>query len=181
MPVDNLWLDIEYTKGRRYFKFDETYFKSFHKFLNKIEQQKKRVTIITDPHIKVDEDYFIYKHGTEVRVATDEDGKPIRGAFIRDKNGVESFLGQCWPNTSVWVDFLNENAAKYWSSLYRYDKFIGTNKLFSYWIDMNEPSVFDQDELTMPKQAVHLTKDNIQILHKDVHNAYGSLMAKASY
>lgn len=46
---------------------------------------------------------------------------------------------------------------------------------------MNEPSVFDQDELTMPKQAVHLTKDNIQVLHKDVHNAYGTLMAKASY
>lgn len=91
MPVDNLWLDIEYTKGRRYFKFDETYFKSFHKFLNEIEQQKKRVTIITDPHIKVDEDYFVYKHGTEVRVATDEDGKPIRGAFIRDKDGIESF------------------------------------------------------------------------------------------
>jgi alpha-glucosidase (family GH31 glycosyl hydrolase) len=46
---------------------------------------------------------------------------------------------------------------------------------------MNEPSVFDQDELTMPKQAVHLTKDNVQVLHKDVHNAYGTLMAKASY
>ena len=46
---------------------------------------------------------------------------------------------------------------------------------------MNEPSVFDQDELTMPKQAVHITKDNIKILHKDLHNVYGTLMAKASY
>ncbi len=28
MPVDNLWLDIEYAKERRYFQFDETYFKN---------------------------------------------------------------------------------------------------------------------------------------------------------
>ncbi len=46
---------------------------------------------------------------------------------------------------------------------------------------MNEPSVFDQDELTMPKSAIHITKDNIKVLHRDVHNAYGILMAKASY
>jgi alpha 1,3-glucosidase len=46
---------------------------------------------------------------------------------------------------------------------------------------MNEPSVFSEDELTMPKKAIHLTKDNIKYDHKDVHNAYGLLMAKASY
>jgi mannosyl-oligosaccharide alpha-1,3-glucosidase len=33
----------------------------------------------------------------------------------------------------------------------------------------------------MPKNTVHLTKDNIKVMHKDLHNAYGALMAKASY
>jgi mannosyl-oligosaccharide alpha-1,3-glucosidase len=37
MPLDNIWLDIEYTNGRRYFVFDEENFKGFNKFLNKIE------------------------------------------------------------------------------------------------------------------------------------------------
>ena len=46
---------------------------------------------------------------------------------------------------------------------------------------MNEPSVFDQDELTMPKNAVHLTKNNNKYLHRDVHNVYGTLMAKSSF
>jgi alpha 1,3-glucosidase len=46
---------------------------------------------------------------------------------------------------------------------------------------MNEPSVFSEDELTMPKDTVHLTKDNEAVLHRDLHNAYGLLMAKASY
>jgi alpha-glucosidase (family GH31 glycosyl hydrolase) len=46
---------------------------------------------------------------------------------------------------------------------------------------MNEPSVFSEDELTMPKNAIHITKDNRKYLHKDIHNAYGILMAKATY
>jgi len=33
----------------------------------------------------------------------------------------------------------------------------------------------------MPKNTVHLTKDNIKVMNKDLHNAYGALMAKASY
>lgn len=49
------------------------------------------------------------------------------------------------------------------------------------WIDMNEPSVFDQDETTMPRHLTHTTKDGDEVLHRDVHNAYGLLMAKATY
>lgn len=46
---------------------------------------------------------------------------------------------------------------------------------------MNEPSVFSGDELTMDKDNIHLTSDNQQFQHKDLHNAYGLLMAKATY
>ena len=61
----------------------------------------------------------------------------------------------------MWVDFLNENAANYWKSLYQYDKFRGTSKIFNFWIDMNEPSVFSGDELTMDKKAIHTTEKGI--------------------
>lgn len=54
----------------------------------------------------------------------------------------DQFQGDCWPGTSVWVDYLNENAQKYWQSLYSYDKFVGTTQIYSFWNDMNEPSVF---------------------------------------
>lgn len=93
-------------------------------------------------------------------MARDTNGKAIKNAFIRDKGGENTFEGECWPKTSVWVDFLNRNAQNYWSSLYQYDSFKGTTKQFGYWIDMNEPSVFSDDELTMPKNTVHLTSDN---------------------
>mmetsp|Transcript_37586 Transcript_37586/g.36096 ORF Transcript_37586/g.36096 Transcript_37586/m.36096 type:complete len:87 (-) Transcript_37586:23-283(-) len=46
---------------------------------------------------------------------------------------------------------------------------------------MNEPSVFSGDELTMDKNAVHRDKFGNIWEHKDIHNAYGILMAKATY
>lgn len=81
----------------------------------------------------------------------------------------------------MWIDFLNDNASSFWKSLYQYDKFKGTSKIFNYWIDMNEPSVFSGDELTFPKNNIHITSDNQIYLHRDLHNAYGVLMAKATY
>lgn len=143
--------------------------------------QNKRLAIITDPHIKVDKDFFVYNEGLKVKMAVDDNGIPVEGAFIRQLGGNIPFVGKCWPNESVWVDYLNENAVEYWAGLYQYDKFKGTNKLFSYWIDMNEPSVFSGDELTMPKNAVHVTADNTRYFHKDLHNAYGTLMARATH
>lgn len=50
--------------------------------------------------------------------------------------------------------------------------------MFNYWIDMNEPSVFSSDELTMPKNTWHYSdKEDDFVMHRDVHNAYGIMMA----
>jgi alpha 1,3-glucosidase len=87
------------------------------------------------------------------------DGEVVKGAFVRDGDGKDEFIGDCWPKNSVWIDYLNENARKFWSSLYSYEKFKGTNRNFGYWIDMNEPSVFNSDELTMPRDNIHITAD----------------------
>lgn len=65
-------------------------------------------------------------------------------------------MGDCWPGKSVWIDYLNSNASNFWKSLYQYDTFKGTSDIFNIWIDMNEPSVFSGDELTMDKDALHV-------------------------
>ena len=61
------------------------------------------------------------------------------------------------------------------------EMFKGTNYLYNFWIDMNEPSVFGMPYLTMPLDNVHLTTEGDVIFHRDVHNLYGSLMAKTAY
>jgi alpha 1,3-glucosidase len=100
---------------------------------------------------------------------------------VRNNDNTGMYVGDCWPKESVWVDYLNSNAVQYWKGLYKYEKFKGTSNVFNFWIDMNEPSVFSGDELTMDKRSLHLTDKGILFEHKDVHNAYGLLMAKATF
>lgn len=44
--------------------------------------------------------------------------------------------------------------------------------MYGAWIDMNEPSVFEVPESTLPKNATHYINGEAR-LHRDVHNAYG--------
>ena len=98
------------------------------------------------------------------------------------------FVGKCWPGASVYVDFLNEEACQFWSSLYLPAHFSGTDlDLYDFWIDMNEPSVFDSEEVTIPRQSYHTTTTDMsspfrkKILHRDIHNAYGLFETKATW
>ena len=85
------------------------------------------------------------------------------------------FYGDCWPGNSTWIDFLNENAQNFWSGLLDYSRFKGSNYLYTFWNDMNEPAVFSTDTHTMIPDAIHVKSDGTQLTHREVHNAYGSL------
>ena len=100
--------------------------------------------------------------------------------FVKNED-LSIYKGWCWPGDSSWIDYLNEGAQKFWSSLYGYDKFKGTNNLFHIWNDMNEPSVFNGIEGTLPKTKKHLLSDQTEVLHRDVHNFYGLMMTRATY
>lgn len=54
LPLDVLWMDIEYADDKRYFKF-ESRFGDLDRFVDKMEAEQKHITVITDPHIKADE------------------------------------------------------------------------------------------------------------------------------
>jgi hypothetical protein len=41
---------------------------------------------------------------------------------------------------------------------------------------MNEPSIFNGPENTMPKDAIHYLSDGTKVLSKDVKNIYGRMM-----
>ena len=92
--------------------------------------------------------------------------------FVKDFSG-KIAIHDCWPKDAAWVDFLNENAQKFWQR--QMIKFEGTNSNYSYWIDMNEPSVFNNPVMTLPLHSLHYTKDGKAVMHRDVHNMYGTL------
>jgi alpha 1,3-glucosidase len=59
--------------------------------------------------------------------------------------------------------------------------FKNTNSNYSYWIDMNEPSVFNIPGMTVPSDALHYTSEGFAIMHRDVHNMYGALQHKTAF
>jgi alpha-glucosidase (family GH31 glycosyl hydrolase) len=52
--------------------------------------------------------------------------------------------------------------------------------MYGSWIDMNEPTVFNGPEGSMPKNTIHRVNGK-EVRHRDVHNAYGLMMTQATY
>ena len=139
--------------------------------------------VITDPHIKKDPSYNVYKEGVLAEAGSvyhtwgEYLKKNFTSIFIKGSNG-HPFEGYCWPGQSNWIDFLNENAQRFWQEKMQPSFFKGTNSRYAFWIDMNEPSVFQQPNLTMPLDNLHYASNGKSYLHRDVHNLYGSLQHK---
>lgn len=88
------------------------------------------------------------------------------------------FEGWCWPGTSIYPDFLDPKMREYWGSNFALDKYKGTSADTYIWNDMNEPSVFNGPEVTMPRDAIHPSMD---VEHRDVHNMYGYYVHRATF
>lgn len=106
----------------------------------------------------------------------------VSNIFVRaNLEGSAPFYGDCWPGNSTWIDVLNSNAQAFWGDLFSYSQFKGSNYLYSFWNDMNEPSVFSTDSHTMPMDAVHVKADGTMRTHLEIHNAYGALHQRSSF
>eukprot|EP00116_Pleurobrachia_bachei_P016163 sb/3476425/ len=102
----------------------------------------RNMVTIVDPHIKTDNQWSLYKEGTN---------HPMCAVFVKNKDGAD-FKGHCWPGSSSWVDYTSPCAREWWASQFSYDKYQGTTERLFTWNDMNEPSVFDGPEL-LPSAA----------------------------
>ncbi|KAF7653204.1 hypothetical protein LDENG_00086110 [Lucifuga dentata] len=156
IPYDVIWLDIEHTDGKRYFTWDPVLFPDPAGLQRHLEQKKRKLVVISDPHIKVDPDWSLY---CEAR-----DG----GHFVKDRDG-QIYQGSCWPGDSCYLDFSSPTTRAWYSTCFTLDKYKGSTPSLFVWNDMNEPSVFGGPEQTMPKDAVHFGGWE----HRELHNLYG--------
>ncbi|KAF2125468.1 glycoside hydrolase family 31 protein [Dothidotthia symphoricarpi CBS 119687] len=164
IPFDVIWLDIEYTQEKKYFTWDPLTFDDPIDMLEQLDKHKRKLVTIIDPHIKNTNDYHVI----------DELKKQDFAVMNKD---AEQFEGWCWPGSSMWVDCFNPAAITWWKSLFKYDSFKGTAHNTFIWNDMNEPSVFNGPETTMPKDNLHY--ENWE--HRDVHNLNGMTFHNATY
>uniref|UniRef100_A0A2P2MUY6 Probable glucan 1,3-alpha-glucosidase n=1 Tax=Rhizophora mucronata TaxID=61149 RepID=A0A2P2MUY6_RHIMU len=156
IPYDVLWLDIEHTDGKRYFTWDLVLFPHPAEMQNKLAAKGRHMVTIVDPHIKRDESFQLHKQATEM------------GYYVKDATG-KDYDGWCWPGSSSYLDMLNPEVRSWWADKFSYSNYVGSTPSLYIWNDMNEPSVFNGPEVTMPRDALH----HGGIEHRELHNSYG--------
>ncbi|KAJ5665250.1 Glucosidase 2 subunit alpha [Penicillium maclennaniae] len=158
IPYDVIWLDLDTSHG------DPLTFPNPKGMQEKLDESERKLVVLIDPHIKNKDNYYVSQELTS------------KGLAVLNKDG-EIYDGWCWPGSSNWVDCFNPAALPWWSSLHKYDKFKGSMPNLFIWNDMNEPSVFNGPETTMPKDNIHYGDWE----HRDVHNVNGITLVNATY
>lgn len=164
IPYDVIWLDLEYTDDRKYFTWEPHSFADPIGMGEQLDSHGRKLVVIIDPHIKKLDDFTVNKQMVSQDLA------------IHNKDD-DTYEGWCWPGSSNWVDCFNPKANEWWKTLFKYDFFKGTMENTFIWNDMNEPSVFNGPETTMPKDNIHFGKWE----HRDVHNLNGLTFHNATF
>jgi alpha 1,3-glucosidase len=162
-PMDVIWLDIEHTDGKRYFTWDSNVFPDPLSMQANVSAHGRRMVTIVDPHIKRDPGYSVHRDA--------EAG----GLYIKNKDGGD-FDGWCWPGQSSYLDFTSPRVRTWWGSQFSLEKYQGSTMDLFTWNDMNEPSVFNGPEVSMPKDAKNIEG----VEHREWHNLYGLYMQSAT-
>ncbi len=162
IPCDVIYLDIDYMDGYRVFTWNEEDFPEPHKLIGELGEDGFRVVTIVDPGVKADENYSVYTEGRE------------RGFFCRTSEGGE-YQNAVWPGICAFPDFTSSAVRRWWGENHKTLLDAGISGV---WCDMNEPALFVPKGATMPDDAVH-PGDGEPKRHGQIHNTYGSLMARS--
>ena len=171
IPSDVVYLDIDYQDRNRPFTVNAKAFPDFPGLVADLRKQHLHLVNITDLHIAhaPNQGYSPYDSGH----AGDQ--------FVKNPDGSE-FVGAVWPGPAVFPDFTRAQSREWWGSLYQ--DFV-KDGVSGFWNDMNEPSVFDGPDKTMPLNTVHRIEEpgftTRTATHAEIHNIVGLENARATY
>jgi alpha-glucosidase len=171
IPIDAIYLDIDFQDHHRPFTVDTIQFPHFSQMVADLKKQDIHVVAITDLHIAQlpHAGYGPFDSGT----AGDH--------FVKNSDGT-TFVGEVWPGSSVFPDFTQKATREWWGSLYTQFVHDGVS---GFWNDMNEPSVFDSPNKTMPDDVQHRIQEpgflSRTTNHLEIHNVYGMENSRATY
>jgi len=164
IPYDVIWLDIEHTDGKKYFTWNNHLFPKPAEMIDKIAAKGRKMVTIVDPHIKKDDNYYVYRECRH------------QDLFVKKPDGTQ-YEGWCWPGSSFYPDFTNPQVRDFWASLFDLSRYEGSTKDLFIWNDMNEPSVFNGPEVSMQRDIIHYGQRE----HREVHNLYGMYYHRATF
>ena len=132
IPLDSIYLDIDYMERYKDFTVDKERFPNLKALAEEMKEQGIHLVPIIDAAVKVEEGYPVYEEGIK------------NGYFCKKADGKEQTVG-VWPGNSHFPDFLNDEAREWFGNKY---KILIDQGIEGFWNDMNEPAIFfTQDHL----------------------------------
>jgi len=163
LPCDVIWMDIDYMDNFKVFTFDKKKIPNPKEVNDYLHSKNFKSIWMIDPGIKAEKGYSVYESGSE------------GNHWVLNKEGKE-FNGNVWPGKCAFPDFTRPETRAWWGDLYKNFMAAGIDGV---WNDMNEPSVFDGPDGTMPEDNYHRGGgDLVAGSHLRYHNVYGTLMIK---
>lgn len=197
IPMDMLYMDIDYMQGYKDFTVNPEEFPDFKAFVSEMKEAKIHPVPIIDAGVKIEDGYDVYEEGKEY------------GYFCKREDGSD-FEAAVWPGLTHFPDVLDPEARAWFGGKYERLTSAGID---GFWNDMNEPAIFytpegvealreayDRELRTgreIPPFALgsmaaglansrkdydsfyHKVNDKM-VRHSDVHNLYGYNMTRAA-
>ncbi len=199
LPLDAIYMDIDYMERYKDFTVDKTRFADFPALAADMQEQGLHLVPIIDAGVKIEDGYDVYEAGV------------AGNHFCKRADGTD-FVAGVWPGKTHFPDVLNKDAREWFGAYY---KRLTDQGIDGFWNDMNEPAIFYSEEglqeaferieeLSVEKENPDLNafwalRDTFsisnsradyarfyhnmngkQVRHDKVHNLYGFNMTRAA-
>lgn len=126
VPLDSIYLDIDYMEGYKDFSLNKETFPEFPEFVREMRQEHIHLVPIIDAGVKIEKGYETYEEGVENQY------------FCKNEDGTD-FVGAVWPGKVHFPDVLNPKVRAWFGKKYDY---LLEQGIDGFWNDMNEPAIF---------------------------------------
>ena len=126
IPLDMIYLDIDYMEDYKDFTVSRERFPDFPAFVSEMKTRGIRLIPIIDAGVKAEPGYPVFDEGTE------------KGYFCKCEDGSD-FIAAVWPGLVRLPDVLNDKARAWFGDCYAPLLDAGIE---GFWNDMNEPALF---------------------------------------
>ena len=162
IPLDSIYLDIDYMKDYRDFTVDPEKFPDLPGLAADLKAQNLHLVPIIDAGVKIEPGDPVYESGKE------------GGYFAKDGTG-QDFVGAVWPGLVHFPDFFQPEARQWFGR--QYQRLIDQG-IEGFWNDMNEPAIFySPDRLRAVMDALAQCHDTDLYLYRffSIRDAMNSL------
>ena len=126
VPLDSIYLDIDYMERYKDFTVDKERFPDLKKLSDDMKSQGIHLVPIIDAGVKIEDGYDVYEEGVK------------NNYFCKNAEG-KDFVGAVWPGRVHFPDFLQPEARDWFGRKYAALTDLGIE---GFWNDMNEPAIF---------------------------------------